>query len=247
MIVGVAAWGADAAGRVEIQSVARLGPVMRVVFKVVGRCADDASYTACGRDVVPVHHFVSVPVHNGIVQFAMASADEPDMSWTATRCLAKRLTWAVDGNECSGRIRETPVGFFDAAINENPAFFGDVAQFCRRNAAQAIWWTDWADYGRRFRSCTPRPPPPPPRTDPLEIATATNCMGCHTVDGRDLIGPSFKRVADFYRDNPPAEGQLELKIKRGGAGVFGSVPMPANPQISDPDLAIVVPWILGLP
>ena len=247
MVVGVAAWGADAAGRVEIQSVVRLGPVLRVVFKVVGRCPESATFVACRRDVAPVHHFVSVPMHNGAVQFVMASEDEPEMSWTSNICPAKNVTWTVNGHVCNGRVERTVDTSQHTAFNVTSGLTGHQMLFCERNAAQAVWWTAWRSGGWMHSvNCYPTPPPPPPLTDPLEIATAKNCLNCHTVDGRDILGPSFKHVADFYRNNPPAEGQLERKIKAGSAGLFGTFPMPANSQINDRELAIVVPWILGL-
>jgi cytochrome c len=70
-------------------------------------------------------------------------------------------------------------------------------------------------------------------------------MLCHSVTNAESAWLSFETIAAFYRNNPPAPGVLEAKIKSGGIGVFLDLPMPANPQISDDELAIVVPWILS--
>jgi cytochrome c len=70
------------------------------------------------------------------------------------------------------------------------------------------------------------------------------CVACHAVDTK-LVGPSFKDVAAKYRGNSGAEKQLVAKIKNGGSGVWGSVPMPPNPTIPDGDLSAMVKWILS--
>jgi cytochrome c len=64
------------------------------------------------------------------------------------------------------------------------------------------------------------------------------------VDNK-LVGPSFKEVAAKYRGQD-MEAKLVEKVKNGGTGVWGQVPMPANPQVPDPDLHAVVQWILSL-
>ncbi|EGI78095.1 cytochrome c class I [Hylemonella gracilis ATCC 19624] len=92
--------------------------------------------------------------------------------------------------------------------------------------------------------------PPPPITDPVQLAQAKNCIACHAVTGTGYSAslPSFERIADRYRNNPPAAGVLESRVKSGSnSGFYGSFPMPANPQASDSDLAILIPWILSQP
>ena len=66
----------------------------------------------------------------------------------------------------------------------------------------------------------------------LALATAKNCMSCHAVD-RKVLGPSFKDVAAKYKDNKGAVDLLAAKIMKGGSGVWGPVPMPANNQVND--------------
>jgi cytochrome c len=96
-----------------------------------------------------------------------------------------------------------------------------------------------------FSSCDLRPPPPPPITDPQQLAQARNCFACHRESGGALIGPSFEQVADRYRDAPLPPGELESRIRNGSVGNWNNFPMPSNPQVSDTDLGILVPWILS--
>lgn len=77
-----------------------------------------------------------------------------------------------------------------------------------------------------------------------EIANKNACMGCHQVD-KKLVGPSYKEVATKYKGDKGAMAKLSDKVKKGGAGVWGPVPMPANPNISDADLKTVIEWVLA--
>ncbi|AMR76305.1 c-type cytochrome [Cupriavidus nantongensis] len=77
-----------------------------------------------------------------------------------------------------------------------------------------------------------------------EIANKNACMGCHQVD-KKLVGPSYKEVATKYKGDKNALATLSKKVKGGGSGVWGPVPMPANAAISDADLKTVVEWVLA--
>ncbi len=77
----------------------------------------------------------------------------------------------------------------------------------------------------------------------LQLATAKNCMACHAVD-KKLVGPSFKDVAAKYAGQKDAAPKLEAKVLKGGSGVWGPVPMPANAQVSPDDAKKLVAWIL---
>ncbi|WP_179404159.1 c-type cytochrome [Burkholderia guangdongensis] len=79
--------------------------------------------------------------------------------------------------------------------------------------------------------------------DGLRIARSNACLGCHAVD-RKLVGPAFKDVAARYKGDPQAVDKLAKKVKDGGAGVWGVVPMPAHPRMSDTDIRMVVQWVL---
>lgn len=77
------------------------------------------------------------------------------------------------------------------------------------------------------------------------LATAKNCMACHAVD-KKLVGPSFKDIANRYAGQSDAAGKLAGKIVKGGSGVWGPVPMPANNQVSDAEAQKLAAWLLGL-
>lgn len=70
------------------------------------------------------------------------------------------------------------------------------------------------------------------------------CTACHTLD-RKMVGPAFKDIAAKYRDDRAAAPKLLQKVKRGGAGVWGPVPMPPNAQVPDADLQALVKWLLS--
>lgn len=76
------------------------------------------------------------------------------------------------------------------------------------------------------------------------LATSKACMACHTVD-KKLVGPSFKEIAAKYAGNADAPAQLATKVMKGGSGVWGAVPMPANAGVSEAEAAKLVAWILS--
>lgn len=78
----------------------------------------------------------------------------------------------------------------------------------------------------------------------LALATSKNCMSCHAVERR-ILGPSFKEVAAKYKDNKGAADMLATKIIKGGSGVWGQVPMPANNQVSEADAKKLAAWVLS--
>jgi cytochrome c len=75
------------------------------------------------------------------------------------------------------------------------------------------------------------------------LATAKNCMACHAVD-KKLVGPSYKDVAAKYAGQKDAVDKLAAKIMKGGSGVWGPVPMPANAQVNDGEAKKLAAWIL---
>lgn len=77
-----------------------------------------------------------------------------------------------------------------------------------------------------------------------DIANKNACMGCHQVD-KKLVGPAFKEVAAKYKGDKGALAKLSAKVKGGGSGVWGPVPMPANAGVSDADIKTVVEWVLA--
>lgn len=75
------------------------------------------------------------------------------------------------------------------------------------------------------------------------LATARNCMACHAAE-KKLVGPSYRDVATKYAGQKDAVDRLAIKIIKGGAGVWGPVPMPANSQVSDADARKLAAWVL---
>lgn len=76
------------------------------------------------------------------------------------------------------------------------------------------------------------------------LAKKHNCLACHTVE-RKMVGPAYKDVAAKYRGVKGAEAKLVEKVKKGGSGVWGQVPMPPNAAVPDADLHALVKWILS--
>lgn len=79
----------------------------------------------------------------------------------------------------------------------------------------------------------------------LALATAKNCMACHAVE-KKLVGPSYKDVAGKYAGQKDAVDKLAAKLMKGGSGVWGAVPMPANPQVSEAEAKKLSAWILSI-
>ena len=78
----------------------------------------------------------------------------------------------------------------------------------------------------------------------LELAKKSNCMSCHQVD-KKLVGPAYRDVAKKYAGQKDAEAKLFEKVKKGGKGVWGEVPMPPNSAVKDEDIKTLVKWILA--
>lgn len=77
------------------------------------------------------------------------------------------------------------------------------------------------------------------------LATAKNCMACHATD-KKLVGPSYKDVAAKYAGNKTAVDMLATKIIKGGSGVWGPVPMPANVQVNEAEAKKLAAWVLTI-
>ena len=78
------------------------------------------------------------------------------------------------------------------------------------------------------------------------IAERNQCLGCHAKE-KKIIGPSFKRVAQRYTNTEATMVYLTNKIKNGGGGVWGVVPMPSNKNnITDEEIRLIIQWIFTL-
>jgi cytochrome c len=76
-----------------------------------------------------------------------------------------------------------------------------------------------------------------------DLAQKKNCMACHATD-KKLIGPGYKEVAAKYAGQKDAADKLAQKIVKGGSGVWGQVPMPGNPQVSEAEAKQLATWVL---
>lgn len=77
-----------------------------------------------------------------------------------------------------------------------------------------------------------------------DLAKAKNCMACHAVANK-VVGPAFKDVAAKYAGQKDAEDKLTQKVLKGGSGVWGAVPMPANAQVTEAEARTLVKWVLS--
>ncbi len=78
-----------------------------------------------------------------------------------------------------------------------------------------------------------------------DLAKRHGCLSCHQVE-RKVVGPAYKDVAKKYKGDAKAEAHLVQVIQKGGKGVWGNVPMPPNPKVSEADAKALAAWILSL-
>ena len=76
------------------------------------------------------------------------------------------------------------------------------------------------------------------------LAKKNLCLACHAID-KKIVGPAFKDVASKYADRKDNVAYLVNKIKKGGSGVWGVMPMPAQPQLSDKEAESLAKWVLS--
>lgn len=100
---------------------------------------------------------------------------------------------------------------------------------CRAAAVGLAWWAATL----------------PAQASPEEVVTKAGCTACHTKD-KKLVGPPYKEIAARYKGQAGAAAALAPKVRQGGKGVYGPIPMPPNPpeKISDADVKVAVEWIL---
>ena len=78
-----------------------------------------------------------------------------------------------------------------------------------------------------------------------DLAQKKNCMACHAID-KKVLGPAYKDVAAKYAGQKDAVDKLAAKVVKGGSGVWGNIPMPANPQVTEAEAKQLVQWVLSL-
>ena len=82
--------------------------------------------------------------------------------------------------------------------------------------------------------------------DASALAQKSGCLACHSID-KKVLGPAYKEVAAKYKGDKSAEAKLVAKVKAGGSGVWGPMPMPPmGAQVKEADITTIVQWILSL-
>jgi cytochrome c len=84
----------------------------------------------------------------------------------------------------------------------------------------------------------------PARADEA-LAKKHNCLACHQIDKKS-VGPAYKDIAKKYKGQAGIEAKLADKVKKGGSGVWGPVPMAPNAAVPDADIKKLVAWILAM-
>ena len=77
------------------------------------------------------------------------------------------------------------------------------------------------------------------------LAKTSGCLACHSID-KKIVGPAYKDVAAKYKNDKSAEAKLVKKVKEGGKGAWGEIPMPPNAHVKDADIKTIVQWVLSL-
>jgi cytochrome c len=76
------------------------------------------------------------------------------------------------------------------------------------------------------------------------LIKGSDCAACHASETK-LVGPSYKDIAKKYKGDAAAIGKLAEKVKKGGSGVWGAIPMTPHPNMKDDDLKVIVEWIVN--
>ncbi|HYR05747.1 MAG TPA: c-type cytochrome [Gallionella sp.] len=82
-------------------------------------------------------------------------------------------------------------------------------------------------------------------TDMPDLAKKNSCVACHDID-KKKVGPAWMDVSKKYKGDATAKAKLVTKVQKGGSGVWGSMPMPASPKLSEADAGALVDFVLGL-
>jgi cytochrome c len=76
------------------------------------------------------------------------------------------------------------------------------------------------------------------------LASKSACLACHAAD-KKLVGPAYKDVAAKHQGQADAVAKVAARIKSGGSGMYGAVPMPAQPNLKDDELKLLAEWVLA--
>ena len=76
------------------------------------------------------------------------------------------------------------------------------------------------------------------------LASKSACLACHAAD-KKLVGPAYKDVAAKHKGQADAVAKVAARIKSGGSGMYGPVPMPPQPNLKDDELKLLAEWVLA--
>lgn len=76
------------------------------------------------------------------------------------------------------------------------------------------------------------------------LATKSACLSCHAVD-KKLVGPAYKDVAAKHKGQADAVAKVAARIKSGGSGIYGPIPMPPQANLKDDELKLLAEWVLA--
>ncbi len=79
-----------------------------------------------------------------------------------------------------------------------------------------------------------------------DLAKKHSCVACHNVKGAKTVGPTYVDIAKKYAGQKDAAAKLAAKVKNGGTGVWGQIPMPPNSAVPDADIQALVKWLLAV-
>ena len=80
--------------------------------------------------------------------------------------------------------------------------------------------------------------------DAAKLAQEKACLACHAID-KKVVGPAYKEIAAKYKADKGAEANLAKKIRAGGVGVWGQVPMPPNTTVNEKEAQILAKWVMS--
>jgi S-disulfanyl-L-cysteine oxidoreductase SoxD len=160
-----------------------------------------------------------LPNRNGMIEFAglWNVKGEPDVKNAA--CMVN----------CESAVRVTS-SIPDFALNQH----GNLAEQSRLVGATRGINTSGGTAGASL----------PGKISAVELAKNNACTACHASNSK-LVGPSLADIAAKYKDDAGAGNKLSAKIRAGGSGVWGTIPMPPHPDLNDPDLKALVQWSLS--
>ena len=79
----------------------------------------------------------------------------------------------------------------------------------------------------------------------MELAKKSGCLACHSLANK-LVGPAWRDIGKKYAADPAAEAALVVKVRKGGKGVWGEIPMPPNVTVKEADVRTLVQFVLTL-